>query len=415
MPVPVPPRLSLGAAEPADAIAAFAARGLLQPSFRWQDVWEQEHASRFAVAGVAQLDVLRLFQEALQQPLQQGKSLADFAKEVKPKLVAKGWWGDVEITDPKTGELRTTRFDDARLQLIYDVNLRQSYAAGRWANMQRNSKRLPLVMYRTMRDERVRASHARWDGVALPIDHPFWDAHYPPNGWRCRCTAFALSEKDLQRRVAAGERITTAAPPDQQVQFTDPRTGATTAGPLGVDPGFAFNPGKQIHAAQSSRLLRNALDAAEPSIAEAQIQQALSGENFGRFVRRPVPGEEFPVGLLHAAQARLLQETSRTVAVTGPALKIQLAVAGAKEALPATAYLAVQDALREGAQVAEAGALWFLLERGGILTAAQVLAGANGPVLGQLLQLSEALASESELVQRLRRAAAKQAQGAARG
>lgn len=243
MPVALPPGFAIGAAKPEDALGAFAERGLLQPTFNWYDVWQQEHAAAFMVAGVAQADVLRLFRGELDKSLATGGSLADFRKAVLPTLQAKGFWGDVEITDPKTGEVRFTRFDDARLQLIYDTNLRQSYAAGRWAAIERNKKRQPLVMYRTMRDERVRASHAQWDGVVLPVDHPFWRTHYPPNGWRCRCRAFALSARDVDRYRADGVNIKTSPPPVTEVAYRDPRTGETAMTPVGIDPGFAYNPG----------------------------------------------------------------------------------------------------------------------------------------------------------------------------
>ncbi|KJV38710.1 phage head protein, partial [Acinetobacter indicus] len=32
--------------------------------------------------------------------------------------------------------------------------------------------------------------------IVLPIDHPFWLTHYPPLGYRCRCTVIALTEKE---------------------------------------------------------------------------------------------------------------------------------------------------------------------------------------------------------------------------
>jgi len=244
MPTPMPPGLKIGSAEPVDAFAAFERRSLLAPSFRWEDVYQQEHAAGFAVAGVAQADVLALFQEHVNKALAGGGTLADFAKALKPALVAKGWWGDIEVTNPATGETRITRFDDARLQLIYDVNLRQSYAAGRWARIERTQATKPLVMYRTMRDERVRHSHAEWDGLALPVGHPFWRTHYPPNGWRCRCRAFAVSERDLAGYTADGDTIKREAPPVQFTEFVNRSTGEVSKVPVGIDPGFAYNPGQ---------------------------------------------------------------------------------------------------------------------------------------------------------------------------
>lgn len=243
MPTPIPAGLSLGIAEPRDALRRFESRQLLLPTFRWQDAWEADHARGFAVAGVTKLAVLEQVYDQLKISIAEGRSLADFRVEMGRKLVKAGLWGDVEITNPANGETRMARFDAARLRTIYDVNLRQSHAAGRWDRIERNKARQPFVMYRTMRDERVRASHRPWDGLVLPVGHPFWRAHYPPNGWRCRCTAFAVSQRDLDRRLADGEKIMRDAPPEQLVDYTNPHTGETLRVPRGIDPGFGHNPG----------------------------------------------------------------------------------------------------------------------------------------------------------------------------
>lgn len=244
MSVPIPAGLVLGVVEPRDAIAAFLRRALLQPSFRWQDVWQDEHARSFAVAGIAELDVLQAFRDEVDLAVSEGRSLDAFRARMRSRLVESGWWGDVEITDPAgVEEPRVVSFNDARLRTIFDVNLRQSHAAGRWARIQRTRQRLPLILYRTMGDERVRASHAAWDGLALPVGHPFWKTHYPPNGWRCRCTAFAVDERDLDRRRAAGHTIRTEAPALEELPFVNRRTGEVVQVPRGIDPGFAYNPG----------------------------------------------------------------------------------------------------------------------------------------------------------------------------
>jgi SPP1 gp7 family putative phage head morphogenesis protein len=323
MPTPLPPRFKLGAAEPKDAFDAFERRGLLQPSFRWQDVFQQEHAAAFSVAGVAQRDVLQLFRDELDLSLREGRSAADFAKRIRPALAAKGWWGDVEITDEATGETRVTRFDQRRLQLIYDVNLRQSHAAGRWARIERNKRRQPFVMYRTMRDERVRASHRAWDSLVLPVDDPFWRQHYPPNGWRCRCIAFALSERDIAERIANGEPIRRTAPPDQPIDYVNPRSGEVVQVPGGVDPGFAYNPG-QARTQHLAELQRTALDSAAPELASALVRESLRSSNFERFVFAPIAEEMQPVAMLSAADAAAIGARTRTVMVLGETLPERL-------------------------------------------------------------------------------------------
>ncbi|MBX3589074.1 MAG: minor capsid protein [Ramlibacter sp.] len=255
MPTPLPKGLRLGLIEPRDAVAAFERRQLLLPSFRWDDVWQQEHARGVAVAGVMKFDVLQVFADELASSQAAGGDLRAFRQAIQPRLEKAGYWGDVEISDPRTGEVRTTRFNKARLELIFDVNTRQSYAAGRWERIERNKARKPFILYLTMKDERVRASHRAWHGVVLPVDSPFWETHYPPNGWRCRCIAIAVDEKDIARYIAAGFDIKRDMPEVALVDFFRQSTDETLQVPRGIDPGFAYNPGKRPYAGVSMREL----------------------------------------------------------------------------------------------------------------------------------------------------------------
>jgi SPP1 gp7 family putative phage head morphogenesis protein len=58
--------------------------------------------------------------------------------------------------------------------------------AERWHNMQLLDT-LPNLLYSTVGDANVRPEHQVLDGINLPMDDPFWDEYYPPNGYRCRC------------------------------------------------------------------------------------------------------------------------------------------------------------------------------------------------------------------------------------
>lgn len=267
------PRATVGVIEPRDAVEAFQRRKLLQPSFRWQDVWQEEHSRAFAVAGVQRLDVLKVFQDALDDKFKAGSSLADFAKTVRPQLIAKGFWGDVEVTDEGTGEARITRFNERRLQLIYDANVRQSYAAGQWARIQRTKARMPFLIYRTMDDERVRPEHAAWNWLVLPVDHVFWRTHFPPCGWRCRCKVMQADQTMIDRLKAAGKPLRFDAPPIQLVNYVNPRTGEIAAVPRGIDPGWAHNPGMDRDEALHEQTLRKAWEAT-PLAGAAAVAQA---------------------------------------------------------------------------------------------------------------------------------------------
>ena len=333
---PIPATLRLGYAEPRDAVAAFEQRGLLQPSFRWQDVWQEEHSRAFAVAGVQRLDILQVFQDEIGAAVREGRSLADFRAGVRARLVQKGWWGNIAITDPATGEDRITRFDDARLQLIFDVNMRQSQAAGRWQRIERGARLFPFVMYRTMRDERVRASHRAWDGLVLPVDHPFWRTHYPPNGWRCRCTAFAVNQRDIDRRREAGEAIQTEAPPIDWITYVNPRTGQVVPVPRGIDPGFAYNPGQARDGAFFDQALGKALTAS-PLAGAVAVAQATAEhhqmltqatQQFGQWMDDLVAGEGHAaagrhIGTLPVGAVRAL--ATRNVGLSSAVLGVQAA------------------------------------------------------------------------------------------
>lgn len=243
MPTPIPAGMTLGVVTPEEAIAAFRERELIEVTFSWQDLWQAEHTRAFTVSRLTEQRLLEFIQAELAKAVEDGTRLEEWAKTIRERLQASGWWGKRTVVDTATGEKVTTTFDPKRLELIYQVNTRQSYGSGRWARIERTKDRFPFVMYRTMRDERVRASHRPWDGVTLPVDHPWWRTHFPPNGWRCRCTAFAVDEKGMERYRRAGFKVKTEAPEERWVEFTNKRTGEVSQVPYGVDPGFAYNPG----------------------------------------------------------------------------------------------------------------------------------------------------------------------------
>jgi SPP1 gp7 family putative phage head morphogenesis protein len=399
MPTPIPSGLRLGTAEPDDAVAAFDHRSLLQPSFRWQDVWQEEHATSFAVAGIAQADVLKLFREEIDLTLQEGRTLKDFSDRIRPKLLAKGFWGDVELTDPATGEKRIGRFDDARLRTIFDVNMRQSYAAGRWARIERNKKRFPYVMYRTMQDERVRASHRAWDGLVLPVDDPFWTTHYPPNGWRCRCHAFAVNERDVERRRADGQTIKTEAPPERDVEFMNQRSGELVKVPVGIDPGFAYNPGK-ARLKHVAELQRNTLDATPQATAAELVRQALRSPNFERFINEPLPFEAQPVAMLSPEAAAAIQAKTRTVMLSAESASKQ---AIKHPEIDAADYLQVQLAIDTGERIQDGErSVVYVLERDGFVAVVKSTVTGEGLFLTSLRRISSDEARRDAELRRLR-------------
>lgn len=227
---------------PADAIAAFKRKGLAT-SFRWRDLWEAEHAKAFTVAGVMSRDALEALREAVDAALAEGLTLQEFKARARANLVRAGlaeYLTGTTVTRPDTGEERRVQLGDRRLRTVFDTNLRTSYAAGHWAHFEETKALRPYLRYVAVLDDRTRPQHRAWHGLILPVDHPFWDTHAPPNGFNCRCTLQSLSERDLARK---GWRVS-EPPPVTMSRWVDPATGASVPVPAGIDPGFGYNVGK---------------------------------------------------------------------------------------------------------------------------------------------------------------------------
>ena len=99
------------------------------------------------------------------------------------------------------------------LEAEYQFAVQSAQSAANWANLQEDTSRYWLE-YRTAGDERVRQSHAALAGICLPKDDAFWTEYYPPNGWRCRCTAVEVlarenTKTNPETAKKAGEEATT--------------------------------------------------------------------------------------------------------------------------------------------------------------------------------------------------------------
>jgi len=135
--------------------------------------------------------------------------------------------------------------------------------ASKWTQFEQNKDILPNLQYRTAGDDRVRDAHERLEGTTKPIDDPFWDEFYPPNGWRCRCTV---------QQVAGEEREPEALPDENEV----PRN-------------FRMNTAKQGQVFRDD----HPYFAVAGSTAKTKIQKQLNRLEFDRFDKENYPVREF--------------------------------------------------------------------------------------------------------------------------
>ena len=250
---------------PAEAIAYFKAKGL-RITFDWRDMLGAEHANASTVAKMADLDLLADIQASLDDAIAQGLSYQSWSDTITPLLQSKGWWGRQAVTDPLTGQTIVAQLGSpGRLKTIFRTNVQGAYAAGAWQQIQTQKDIAPFLLYDAVDDHRVRPEHKAWDGTILPVDSDWWDSHYPPNGWNCRCGVIQLSEDDLDD---LGLSASAKAPGGGTYNWTNPRTGKGEKVPNGLDPGWNANPGS-THLATLQKLAAEKIKAMAPKSAAA--------------------------------------------------------------------------------------------------------------------------------------------------
>lgn len=213
---------------PVEAIDFFRNKTRI-PTRAWTDLWQQQHSAGFMIAGAQSDALLADFQGAIDDAIARGETLDAFRKRFDSIVEEHGW------------SYNGSR--NWRSQVIFDTNMRMAYSAGQWQQIQRVKEQRPYLRYVAVMDNRTRPEHAAWHNTVLPADDPWWQTHFPPNGWRCRCTVQSLNERDLERY---GLQVADAAPASAMVAraINTPDGRRTVMVPKGIDPGFAYRPGQ---------------------------------------------------------------------------------------------------------------------------------------------------------------------------
>ncbi|OED40240.1 hypothetical protein ACH42_17145 [Endozoicomonas sp. (ex Bugula neritina AB1)] len=227
--------------KPEAAIRHFQSKGL-KASFSWLDMIGEENDAAFTVAKMMDNDLLAYVDKAVLKAADQGMTLADFKKELMPKLQKSGWWGKKDVIDPLTGKVVKAQLGSAsRLENIFRTNLQSAYAVGQWQSIEADKKTAPFLMYDAVEDHRVRPEHLQWNGTIREVDDEFWQTHYPPNGWQCRCGVIQLDRDELKQHGLKPS----PKPKLKKRKWTNPRTSKTRYVPESLDPGWDHNPGKR--------------------------------------------------------------------------------------------------------------------------------------------------------------------------
>lgn len=249
---------------PQEALDFFEAKEI-RPGFSHLDVWGEEHTRAFTAAKFMREDVLAAVQASLATALREGHTYEQWARGLQPELERLGFWGQQRVVDPLTGREVEISVPH-RLEHIFRQNMRTARAAGQWERIQRTKASHPYLLYLLGPSERHRPEHAAWHGLLLPVDDPFWQRAFPPNGHGCKCHVRQVSRREGERLERDGIRsaertpildeqglptgrhlrettpVRRVAPPLVLVPFENKRTGVIEMVPQGIDPGFAHPP-----------------------------------------------------------------------------------------------------------------------------------------------------------------------------
>jgi SPP1 gp7 family putative phage head morphogenesis protein len=107
-------------------------------------------------------------------------------------------------------------------QRYFETELNQAIGGAQMASKWSEFTPGALLRYDTAGDDRVRDDHAIYDGITRPMDDPFWDSHFPPCDWGCRCT---VTQVDDNTEVTAAPELRGVPEPPEEFRQNVGKTG----------------------------------------------------------------------------------------------------------------------------------------------------------------------------------------------
>lgn len=309
------------------------------PTRAWADVYKEEHDWAFVVAGASKRDLLTDLRGSVEKAIAGGGTLEQFRKDFDQVVAKHGW--------------QYNGGRGWRTRVIYETNLRQSYNAGREAQMADPElrKARPYGLYRHGDSAHPRPMHLSWNGTVLPLDDPWWSTHSPQNGWGCKCKKFMVSQRDVERQGLKVGPAPAIEYEEKVVGMNSPLGPRSVRVPVGIDPGFDYAPGQ------------SRLSGAVPQIREP-----------GQKVE-PAPGVPSRTPVRPLPDARPAAEVERMPQGLKPAAQVErfLKTFGAKADAPAVFRDLAGDPLVIGRELFEGAKGQLLLPPGDLLLLARAI------------------------------------------
>ena len=251
----------------------------------------QAAAKARSIAGIYQQEIVGDVLNSLRLSAAEGTPFATWRKNMLAMLKERGLALDKagDMVQQSTGEIVGTGLTRHRLQTIFQTQMTNARMASVWQKLQENKDARPYLQYSAINDERTRPAHRALDDLVYPIDDPFWDYFYPPNGFRCRCHVIALAPRDVARSGltvshSQSEQFSEITITNRKGQnHTRTRITLPDGRSFAPDKGFDHNVGKS-HLAQLGQLqMERAVDL-PPRLASMAVGEALKDSVFSQAI-----------------------------------------------------------------------------------------------------------------------------------
>jgi SPP1 gp7 family putative phage head morphogenesis protein len=191
-----------------EAVSYANQRNVVLPDEYYGKLVGVQRSQAVSIAGQSSLEQIKYIIDQVAKVIDKGGTFKDFQKAVRA--------GGIDISLPQY-----------RLDNIFRTNIQAAYSRGRHEQQMKVVSTRPYWMYDAINDSRTRPTHLALDNTILRYDHPFWQTHYTPNGYRCRCTIISLTEAQAKKRG-----ITTTPPDAAPDDGWDYNVGVDYSGPI---------------------------------------------------------------------------------------------------------------------------------------------------------------------------------------
>jgi SPP1 gp7 family putative phage head morphogenesis protein len=140
---------------------------------------EDARSAAFTVSGIYKNDVLEGFKSEISKALEEGTPQKQVIKRFR------------EIV---SGAYKSKELGAFHLETIWRTNMAMSYGVGRRRALEEVADDLPFWEYNDVGDDRVRERHHALNRIILPANHEFWNDHFPPWDFNCRCSVTATDQ-----------------------------------------------------------------------------------------------------------------------------------------------------------------------------------------------------------------------------